>query len=58
MNELLVIKEVADILRMTPRTVRHLVDSGQIPVVRVGRSLRIRRADLEKILVPGKQVRK
>ena len=58
MNELLVIKEVADILRMTPRTVRHLVDSGQIPAVRVGRSVRIRRADLEKILVPGKQVRK
>lgn len=55
MNELLVIKEVADILRMTPRTVRHLVDSGQIPAVRVGRSVRIRRADLEKILVPQVQ---
>ena len=44
---LLTYQGAADYLAVSPRTVRQLVHDGALPVVRVGGSVRIRRAALE-----------
>jgi excisionase family DNA binding protein len=50
-SELLTIDEVAVFLRTTPKAIRMRIDRGQLPgVVRVGRSVLVRRADLRKHL--------
>ena len=43
---LLTIDEVADQLRISTRTVRRLIQAGELPNVSIGRNLRIRRYDL------------
>ena len=43
---LLTIDEVADHLRISTRTVRRLIQAGELPTVPIGRNLRIRRYDL------------
>ena len=42
--------EVADQLRVSNMTVYRLVQSGQLPAVRVGRSYRIREEDVDRYL--------
>jgi excisionase family DNA binding protein len=50
-SELLTIDEVALFLRTTPKAIRMRIDRGQLPgVVRLGRSVLVRRADLRKHL--------
>jgi len=44
------VAEVAEELRVSNMTVYRLVQSGQIPAVRVGRSYRIRASDLDRYL--------
>jgi excisionase family DNA binding protein len=44
------VAEVADLLRVSNMTVYRLVQSGQLPAVRVGRSYRIREADVNRYL--------
>jgi excisionase family DNA binding protein len=44
------VAEVADQLRVSNMTVYRLVQSGQLPAVRVGRSYRIREEDLDRYL--------
>jgi excisionase family DNA binding protein len=41
--ELLTITEVADMWRVSKMTVYRLAHSGQLPIVRIGRSFRVRR---------------
>ena len=41
------VPEVAEILRVTPRTVYRLIDSGELVVHRIGRGLRISATDLD-----------
>ncbi len=43
---LLKIKEVGQIVRLSPQTVRKLIEDGQIPAKKIGRSLRVDSADL------------
>lgn len=43
------IEEVAQILTVSRRTVYRLIEDGELPVVRVRRSVRIRREDLERL---------
>ena len=51
-ERLLRIKEVADSLRMSDKTVRRMIDAGQLASVKI-RGLRlIRWSDLQKILQP------
>ncbi len=50
---LLKIVEAADVLRISGRTVRRLISEGQLPIVRVRGSVRIRRADLEAVATNG-----
>jgi excisionase family DNA binding protein len=44
------VAEVADQLRVSNMTVYRLVQAGQLPAVRVGRSYRIREEDVDKYL--------
>ena len=41
-------KEVAELLKVTPRTVQDWIKSGKLPALRYGRVLRIRAEDLAK----------
>ena len=54
---LLTIDEVADHLRISTRTVRRLIQIGELPTLPIGRSLRIRRYDLSAY-VDGRVSRK
>lgn len=45
------VDEVAHILAVHPRTVYRMIEKGELPVVRVRRTVRIRREDLEQLLV-------
>jgi excisionase family DNA binding protein len=44
------VAELADQLRVSNMTVYRLVQSGQLPAVRVGRSYRIREEDVDRFL--------
>ena len=50
--ELLTIQETADILKVSPVTVRRFIRSRRLPAVRVGRALRVKREDVEKLPSP------
>jgi excisionase family DNA binding protein len=41
-------QEVAELLKVTPRTVQDWIRSGKLPAMRYGRVLRIRAEDLAK----------
>jgi excisionase family DNA binding protein len=52
---LLTVPQVARLLGMTPKAIYHRAERGQLPgMVRVGRSLRFRRADLLRSLLEGR----
>lgn len=44
------VSEVADQLRVSNMTVYRLVQAGQLPAVRVGRSYRIREEDVDRYI--------
>src|SRR5437588_9181778 len=46
----LTVAEVAAILKLNQQTVRNWIDQGSLPALRVGRRVRIRRSDLERLL--------
>lgn len=45
--EILTIREVADYLKVTERTLYRLVQEGKLPAFKVGNSWRLRRADID-----------
>ncbi|MER3396456.1 MAG: hypothetical protein C4318_05625 [Acidimicrobiia bacterium] len=49
--ELLTVREVAGLTRVSTMTVYRLIKRGELPAVRVGRSYRIRRQDLIRYLL-------
>lgn len=49
-HETLTVEEAADVLRVGRRAVYKAVEVGQLPVLRVGRLLRIPRAALQRLL--------
>ncbi len=49
----LTVAEVAEMLKLNQQTVRNWIDQGSLPAVRVGRRVRIRRSDLERVLADG-----
>jgi excisionase family DNA binding protein len=52
---LLTVPQVARLLGMTRKAIYHRAERGQLPgVVRVGRSLRFRRADLLRSVLEGR----
>jgi excisionase family DNA binding protein len=51
----LTVAEVAELLRLNQQTVRNWIDAGTLPAVRIGRRVRIKRSDLDRILESGYQ---
>jgi len=49
----LTVAEVAEMLKLNQQTVRNWIDQGSLPALRVGRRVRIRRSDLERVLERG-----
>ena len=52
-EEFLTVAEVAELLKLNQQTVRNWIDQGSLPALRVGRRVRIRRSDLERVLDAG-----
>lgn len=52
----LTVAEVAELLKLNQQTVRNWIDAGSLPALRVGRRVRIRRSDFERVLEAGSTV--
>ena len=50
--ELLTVRETADILKVSPLTIRRYVANGRLAAVRIGKGVRIRREAVEGLLEP------
>jgi excisionase family DNA binding protein len=50
--ELLTIDETAKLLKVTPTTVRRYISAGQLPALKFGRRVRIRKEAVENLLSP------
>jgi excisionase family DNA binding protein len=46
----LTVAEVAEMLKLNQQTVRNWIDQGSLPALRVGRRVRIKRSDLDRVL--------
>jgi excisionase family DNA binding protein len=53
-TQLRTIDETAELLNISPRTVRRYVDSGELPVHRFGRSVRISNDDIAAFLAASR----
>jgi excisionase family DNA binding protein len=49
-EEILTIREVADLLKLHPKTVNKFVISGKLPAYRIGRQWRFRKSEVLKAL--------
>ena len=47
---LLSAEAVGELLSVSVRTVRRMIASGEIPIVRIGRAVRVRRVDIEALI--------
>jgi excisionase family DNA binding protein len=56
LTRLRTIDEAAELLNVSPRTVRRLIESGALPVHRLGRLVRIADADLAAFLAASRSV--
>jgi len=54
-EEFLTVAEVAELLKLNQQTVRNWIDQGSLPAVRVGRRVRIKRSDFDRIVEAGYQ---
>jgi excisionase family DNA binding protein len=52
-DSFLTVAEVAETLKLNQQTVRNWIDQGSLPAIRVGRRVRIRRSDFERLLDQG-----
>jgi excisionase family DNA binding protein len=57
LRPLLTVPEVAELLRLSPRSVRRLIADGRLPVVRLGHAIRIRPQDVEALVASSGQER-
>jgi excisionase family DNA binding protein len=46
----LTVAEVAELLKLNQQTVRNWIDQGSLPALRVGRRVRIKRSDFERVI--------
>jgi excisionase family DNA binding protein len=49
----LTVADVAEKLQLNQQTVRNWIDQGSLPAIRVGRRVRIKRSDFDRILDEG-----
>jgi excisionase family DNA binding protein len=52
-DSFLTVAEVAETLKLNQQTVRNWIDQGSLPALRVGRRVRIRRSDFDRLLNEG-----
>jgi excisionase family DNA binding protein len=52
-SDLLTVKEVAEILRVSQPTILRMIDDGELRAIRVRNQWRIRRSDLDEYLQRG-----
>jgi excisionase family DNA binding protein len=52
-DSFLTVAEVAETLKLNQQTVRNWIDQGSLPALRVGRRVRIRRSDFDRLLEEG-----
>jgi excisionase family DNA binding protein len=52
-DSFLTVAEVAATLKLNQQTVRNWIDQGSLPALRVGRRVRIRRSDFQRLLDQG-----
>lgn len=52
-DSFLTVADVAEMLKLNQQTVRNWIDQGSLPAVRVGRRVRIKRSDFDRILDEG-----
>jgi excisionase family DNA binding protein len=49
------IAEVAETLKLNQQTVRNWIDAGKLPAIHVGRRVRIKRSDFDRLIGSGLQ---
>ena len=49
-DSFMTVAEVAEILKLNQQTVRNWIDQGSLPAVRMGRRVRIKRSDFDRVL--------
>jgi excisionase family DNA binding protein len=49
-EEILTTQEVAELLKLHPKTVNKLAKSGRVPAYRIGRQWRFRKSEILKLL--------
>jgi excisionase family DNA binding protein len=52
-DEFLTVAEVAGLLKLNQQTVRNWIDADTLPAIHVGRRVRIKRTDLDRLLEAG-----
>ena len=52
-DDFVTVAEVAERLKLNQQTVRNWIDQGSLPALRVGRRVRIRRSDYERLVTEG-----
>ena len=53
MNQVLTVKEVAVLLKTTRQQIRKMIQSGELPAVKVGREWRILEEQIQNLLTMG-----
>jgi excisionase family DNA binding protein len=49
----LTVADVATMLQLNPQTVRNWIDQGSLPAIKVGRRVRIKRSDFDRLISNG-----
>jgi excisionase family DNA binding protein len=49
-DSFLTVAEVAEMLKLNQQTVRNWIDQGSLPAIRMGRRVRIKRSDFDRVL--------
>jgi excisionase family DNA binding protein len=52
-DEFLTVAEIAELLKLNQQTVRNWIDAGTLPAIHIGRRVRVRRSDFDRLLQDG-----
>lgn len=52
-DEFMTVAEVAETLRLNQQTIRNWIDAGILPAVRLGRRVRVKRSDFDRLVEEG-----
>jgi excisionase family DNA binding protein len=47
------VAEIAEVLKLNKQTVRNWIDRGELPAIHVGRRVRVKRSDFERLIEQG-----